>query len=58
MNINKNLANFFNVPAQSETSKPIAGGTFDSASFQKITNMFNKILKILSTMEMLLLKVH
>jgi len=35
MNINKNLANFFNVPAQSETSKPIAGGTFDSASFQK-----------------------
>jgi hypothetical protein len=35
MNINKNLAAFFNVPSESQISKPIVGGTFDSQNFQK-----------------------
>jgi len=35
MNINKNLAAFFNVPNESQISKPIVGGTFDSQNFQK-----------------------
>tara|TARA_R110000868_G_scaffold139430_3_gene354228 strand:+ start:9400 stop:9846 length:447 start_codon:yes stop_codon:yes gene_type:complete len=36
MNINKNLSNFFNVPAIPEKeTKLVAGGTYDAASFQK-----------------------
>ena len=35
MNINKNLASFFNVPAETTPTKPVSGGTFDSANFQK-----------------------
>jgi hypothetical protein len=37
MNINKNLANFFNVPTPPEKESKVAqaGGTFDTASFQK-----------------------
>jgi N-acetylglucosamine kinase-like BadF-type ATPase len=34
--MNKNLANFFNVPLNdSKETKAIAGGTFDSSNFQK-----------------------
>jgi hypothetical protein len=35
MNINKNLAAFFNVPNESPVSKNVNGGTFDSQNFQK-----------------------
>ena len=35
MNINKNLAAFFNVPTENSISKPTTGGTFDSQNFQK-----------------------
>jgi hypothetical protein len=36
MNINKNLANFFNVSNLPEKeNKPLSGGTFDSNNFQK-----------------------
>jgi hypothetical protein len=36
MNINKNLANFFNVPNIPEKeNKALAGGTFDTNNFQK-----------------------
>lgn len=35
MNINKNLASFFNVPNENPITKPTAGGTFDSQNFQK-----------------------
>jgi len=35
MNINKNLAAFFNVPSENNVPKTVNGGTFDSQNFQK-----------------------
>lgn len=45
MNINKNLASFFNVPSETSSSKPIEGGTFDSGNFQKDYKLVQDNLK-------------
>lgn len=45
MNINKNLASFFNVPQNNVDKKPSSGGTFDSANFQKDYEMVQSNLK-------------
>jgi len=45
MNINKNLASFFNVPNTNIPEKPIAGGTFDSQNFQKDYELVQNNLK-------------
>lgn len=45
MNINKNLASFFNVPQNNIDKKPSSGGTFDSANFQKDYEMVQSNLK-------------
>lgn len=45
MNINKNLASFFNVPQNSVEKKPSSGGTFDNANFQKDYEMVQSNLK-------------
>lgn len=48
MNINKNLANFFNVPETKEikiSEKNTSGGTFDSNNFQKDYQLVQENLK-------------
>jgi hypothetical protein len=45
MNINKNLASFFNVPNTSLPTKPSDGGTFDSQNFQKDYELVQNNLK-------------
>lgn len=47
MNINKNLASFFNVPTQLPQAKSIAGGTFDTQNFQKDYQLVQENLKTL-----------
>ena len=48
MNINKNLASFFNVPPVVDDKSKIAGGTFDNNNFQKdyelVQNNFKNLL--------------
>jgi len=44
MNINKNLASFFNVPNTTTPTK-ISGGTFDSTNFQKDYELVQSNLK-------------
>jgi hypothetical protein len=44
--MNKNLANFFNVPVtETKESKAITGGTFDNNNFQKDYELVQKNLK-------------
>lgn len=45
MNINKNLASFFNVPTEAPKSKPVEGGTFDSGNFQRDYQLVQENLK-------------
>jgi hypothetical protein len=45
MNINKNLASFFNVPNETPISKPTEGGTFDSNNFQRDYELVQNNLK-------------
>jgi len=45
MNINKNLASFFNVPNTNLPTKPNDGGTFDSQNFQKDYELVQNNLK-------------
>ena len=47
MNVNKNLASFFNVPHEISPQKPIAGGTFNSENFQKDYQLVQENLKTL-----------
>ena len=45
MNINKNLAMFFNVPTEIEKTKSNHGGTYDIANFQKDYDYVQENLK-------------